>query len=368
MSRWPARFTPARTTSPAGGDETRLSQTLDVFGVGDRLLRERLLAVGVDPAGRLTVALARDAGRFFESAHHQLVLHQVSAKSAPRHLAVDQLWLFDLQVVEQLSDATTLNDPVFLYGTLFGPVSERAPLDAQQGQLAVTRADVLEAFLRSVPHRFGGAASQTGGGVERSHALLLPGESDDALERGEGFILALPVPPPELADSGGNGAQVRFVVHQVLEQLQGELDGKKRSMLSKLFVAGAKVAPRPHASLDELVDCCRRALGLLEGWPAPRVRHLFERVRGSSVSESSTPAPGGSLAVAPPRVTAPRNDEWMKDFVGAHRREGRAPQRVVSVTPASGSPSWMADFEERAEPAEPAPPPSTAPDWMKDFE
>ncbi len=372
MSRWPSRFTPARSPAPSGGDETRLAQSLDLFSIGDRFVREQLLAVGVDPSGRLSVASAREPGRFYESAHQQLVLHQVSAKRAPRHLAVDQLWLFDLQVVEQLSDANTLNDPVFLYGTLFGPVSEQLPLEARQGQLAVTRADVLEAFLRSVPHRFGASASQTGGGVELSHGLLLPGESDELLAQGTGFILALPVPPPELADAGGNGAQVRFVIHQLLEQLQGDLDGKKRSKLSKLFVASPKVVPGPHARVDELADCCTRALALMDDWPAPRVSTVFDRVQDArAMAPTFGSASSAPLTRAPPRTSAPRNDDWMRDFVSAHQSEGRPPERVVSVTPAAGSPAWMADFDQGkpAEPTRPEPAPSTGkPDWMKDFE
>jgi len=372
VTRWPSRFTLARAEAPPPGNETRIGQTLDLFSVGDRVLRDRLLAVGVDPAGRLTTADPRDPSCFFDSAHEQLVLHQVSAKARPRHLALDALWLFDLQVVEQVCDASTLNDPVFLYGTLFGPVTGGS-LEAKKGQLAVTRADVLEAFIRSVDHQFGAGARSDGGPVDKSHSLLLPGDSDDALERGQGFILAIPVPPPELADTQGNGAQVRFVVQQVLAQVQADVDGRKRSVLSKLFVAGPRVAPEPHASTERLVACSRAALALIEGWPAPRVQQLASRVRVSSSSAPvQTVAPAvRPLAAAPPRIDVARDDDWMKDFVVAHAKEGRAPEQVSSATPAHGRPAWMNDFgadaAERSAPKDP-PAPSTTPDWMKDFE
>jgi hypothetical protein len=349
-----------------------VSQLLDLFTLGDRLTRDRAIAVGVDTSGRLTTADPRDPARFFGSAYEQLVLHQVSAAAPPRHLALDALWLFDLQVVEQVCDASTLNDPVFLYGTLFGPVTGGS-LEAKQGQLAVTRADVLEAFIRSVDHRFGAGARSDGGPVDKSHSLLLPGDSDESLERGDGFILAIPVPPPEFADTQGNGAQVRLVVQQVLAQVQADVDGRKRSVLSKLFVAGPRVAPEPHASTERLVACSRAALALIEGWPAPRVHQLASRVRvSSSAARVQTVAPVlGPLAAAPPRIDLARDDDWMKDFVVAHAKEGRAPEQVSSATPARGRPAWMNDFEAGAPtPSAPneAPAPSTTPDWMKDFE
>lgn len=371
MTRWPSRFTPARTEPPGGGDETRIGQTLDLFSLGDRVLRERTVAVGVDPAGRLTTADPRDPSCFFDGAHQQLVLHQVSAKAGPRHLALDGLWLFDLQVVEQVTDPSTLNDPVFLYGTLFGPMGA-GPLEARKGQLAVTRADVLEAFVRSMEHRFGSGARTDGGPTDKSHSLLLPGDADEALDRGDGFILAVPVPPPELADTHGNGAQVRFVVHQVLAQVQADVDGRKRSVLSKLFVAGPKVAPEPHASTERLVECSKAALALIDGWPAPRVSALFSRVRPPVAFGQHVVTPvSSSLGAAPKRHDLARDDDWMKDFVAEHAREGRAPNQVSSATPAHGRPAWMNDFDTGAPvepPAERPAAPSTKPDWMKDFE
>lgn len=378
MSCWPAHFTPAKQPPQAGADDTRLVQVLDLFTLGDLLVRDTTLAVGVDASGRLQVAAPRDAERYFEGAHQQLVLHQVAMPAGPRHLSVDGVWLFDLQLVEQLTDPATLNDPVFLYGTLYGPVrgASTGPLPATHGQLAVTRADVLEAFVRAQP--FGTGARPGGGPSDKSLGLLLPGEPDGAIERGEGFVLALPVPPPEIADTGGNGAQVRLVVHQVLAQLQDELAGRKRSMLSKLFVSAPKVAVELHASTDELIRAAKVALSLFEGWPAPRVPHLFSRVgpaRSGSTSAAPAPttAPVRALAPAPPRTDRARDDDWMKDFLQAHASQGRPPARVTVATPAAGTAAWMSDFDSSSEPAappasKPAAPASTKPDWMKDFE
>jgi hypothetical protein len=375
VSRWPSHFTPAKQQPEPGADDARLTQVLDLFSLGDLLVRDSTLAAGVDTSGRLQVASPRDADRFFEAAHQQLVLHQVATPAGPRHLALDGLWLFDLQLVEQVTDAGTLNDPVFLYGTLYGPVRGPAagPLAATNGQLAVTRADVLEAFVRAQP--FGSGARPGGGPSDKSFGLLLPGEADGALERGEGFVLALPVPPPELADTGGNGAQVRLVVHQVLAQVQADLAGRKRSMLSKLFVSAPQVACELHAPVEELVRASRLALSLIDGWPAPRVRHLFSRVGPPRSGSTASPPPLASRPVAlpaPPR-TDRRDDDWMKDFLQAHAAEGRPPARVTVATPARGQSAWMADFEAPAEaPAapssKPAAAPSTRPDWMKDFE
>lgn len=367
MGRFPSHFTPAQKPVEPGSDDTRLVQVLDALSVGDQLLHDVSLAVGVDASGRLSVAGPRDPERFFEGAHQQLVLHQVSAPKGARHLAIDGLWFFDLQVVEQVSDATTLNDPVFLYGTLYGPVrgATSQPLSATHGQLAVTRADVLEAFVRAQP--FGAAARAGGGPSDRSWGLLLPGESETLLTRGEGFILALPVPPPELADTGGNGAQVRSIIHQVLTELQTDLAGRKRSVLSKLFVSAPSVAVELHASVDELISASRRALALLDGWPAPRVDALFSRVGPPRATATVAAAPR-ALAPTPRRADVARDDDWMKDFVNAHVAEGRAPSKL---TPARGTSSnWMSDFEEAPKPAPTpaAPAASTKPDWMKDFD
>lgn len=370
MGRFPSHFTPAPKPVEPGADDTRLVQVLDALSVGDQLIHDVALAVGVDASGRLSVAGPRAPERFFEGAHQQLVLHQVSAPKGARHLSVDGLWFFDLQVVEHVSDATTLNDPIFLYGTLYGPVrgATPQPLSATHGQLAVTRADVLEAFVRA--HPFGASARAGGGPSDRSWGLLLPGESETLLSRGEGFILALPVPPPELADTGGNGAQVRSIIHQVLGELQTDLAGRKRSVLSKLFVSAPSVAVELHASVDELISASRRALGLIDGWPAPRVDALFSRIgppRAVGASASVAPPPR-ALAPTPRRVDVARDDDWMKDFVNAHVAEGRAPAKV---TPARGTASnWMSDFEAAPEPApaKPAAPATSKPDWMKDFE
>jgi len=373
MGRYPSHFTPAQKPVERGADDTRLVQVLDALSVGDQLIHDASLAVGVDASGRLSVAGPRDPERFFEGAHQQLVLHQVSAPQGARHLAVDGLWFFDLQVVEQVSDATTLNDPVFLYGTLYGPVrgASTQPLNATHGQLAVTRADVLEAFVRAQP--FGASARAGGGPTDRSWGLLLPGESETLLNQGEGFILALPVPPAELSDTGGNGAMVRSIIHQVLSEVQTDLAGRKRSVLSKLFVSAPSVGVELHASVDELLSASRRALALIDSWPVPRVDALFSRVGPprAVAPVSSAVATPRALAPTPRRSDVARDDDWMKDFVNAHVAEGRAPARV---TPARGTAAnWMSDFDSSPPTKAPAPAakpaqPSAKPDWMKDLE
>jgi hypothetical protein len=373
VGRFPSHFTPSPKPVEPGGDDARLVQVLDLVGIGDQLVRDQQLAVGVDASGRLALASPGSIDQFFEAAHQQLVLHQVATRTGARHLAVDQLWLFDLQVMEQVSDASTLNDPVFLYGTLYGPARGPTTLTATQGQLAVTRGDLLEAFVRASP--FGGARPG-GAPSDKSVGLLLPAEVDGPLQHGEGFVLAHPVPPPELADTGGNGAQVRQLIHQLLTELQRDLDGRKRSTLSKLFVAGPKVEVPLHASHDQLLEAARRARSLLDGWPAPRVASLFDRVgpaRAASSHSAVVTASPVRLPTAPARVAKARDDDWMKDFVNAHVAQGSPPVKVTVTTPPSGRPGWMSDFDAPVEstPSENRPRPAQSgeakPDWMKDF-
>jgi hypothetical protein len=420
------RYFAARSTGPrplGTPVPALLAQVRDVFRLG---LGGPEVCVVADLKGHLHVFGAPDL--LPERLRTQL-LHRELAGGRPRTLDVAELWLFDPQVVEQPVNTPGINDPVHLFGRLYGPFGGvRAP-SVIEGGLTVTRADVLAGLVDELPYTYV-APGVDGAGPVCSHHLLLPGDTADALAGGEGVVLAWPTIPAELdphdlaneglctsllfdllaamqvdlraVDPGAPFARRELPVPsrsdaaRALEDEGWEIRGDTAvrldpslkhgvgSLLTSVFGvpdAMTRALPR-EGTLAEFVTITRDVLAELPGWPDARAATLRARVRPAI----APPAPSGTVPRLPPHTPRPSGSSTPSSTAPPPRPEGpahRSPRAAVPAEP----PAWLHDFS--ASPlrpparrttvrtpaagggrvdgtAQPAAP--AIPDWMKDFD
>ena len=349
-------------------------------------------------------------------ARTQLAFHEV-ASGRVLELHADELFIFDLQTIEMLPDAPGLNDALYLYGALRGPYPDRigTPTASIDGQLTVTRADLLAGLIDGVVNAF--AYAPDAHGARCVHALL-PGERADVIAGGRGVVLALPLVPGWLLDCPvPNDLVAAQILHDVLSALRRDLGAPadtpllpvpSRPALEKRLIAEGwriegdeAVRPKgrgvlgalqgserrrlpPQGTLDELVAEAKALLARMPDLPTAEMASLHRISRGTGSapvsaptqthvpSAQQAPTPSASAHAPRPRVAAASTD-WMKDFVDAHRSPARPAPRVStparSVAPGA-SPKWMGDFDEAEEAGTPEPSVESKPkqDWSKDFD
>jgi hypothetical protein len=318
-----------------------------------RDLRGDLHLVDVTPA--LPVAL-------------RAAIHQHELAAGLRTLAVDEVWLLDVDALEQLPDTPGTNDPIYLTGTLSGPWPE-APRSAR-GRVALTRADWLAGVTAGEPH-----AVRAGEG--RCLHAAIPVSREDELAAGRGYALAFALVPREIQPSEpSNEGVVAQLVHDVLGALRADLQAAKvahwlvreklpvpsRSALEAELVAdGWKIrgnsAVRPlgpnaglsgflsmalgvdwdrrillpkEAPLGAFLDLARKMLVSFDDFPDARANALARRVEGVAVapprSAQAAPLTG---AIALPTRPAGEREEWEAHF----RRPASSPGLGARVTP-----------------------------------
>jgi len=366
--------------------------------------------VTLDVGGALRVCDAHGSKDLPPPVQEDLSHHELSGVGAPWHLTAQDLFLFNVSVLEQPLATPGLNDPVHLYGTLFGPVDGVTIPAGVRGQLTVTRADVLSGLVQGAAHPFRSRNDVRSG---RCFHALLPGGNDAETASGRGLVLAYPVLPAELgADDVSNELLVSQMLHDLLGALQADLrsEGKSHpltntllpcpsraallaelqsrgfaikgdtavrnrgaggSMLTSVFGAltADKLPIPPEGTVEDFLELARASLSAFEGWPSSRAQHLARQLglRNASpqvprVEPGVTPvvspyAPRTGASAAPPSVdfsTGPQG--WMQDFMGP-ATTSKAGARVTVARPV-------------AAPAPPPPAPqkkSGNPGWMEDF-
>lgn len=377
----------------------------------------RELLIATELGGGLRV-VACDRERLPQRVRTQLAFHEVAAGRSIE-LAANELYVLDVQALEMLPDAPGPNDALYLYGALRGPYPALLgkPAASVEGQLTVTRADLLGGLIDGVASAFAYAPEPRG---SRCVHALLPGERADAIEAGRGIVLALPLAPAWTLDPVvPNDLVVAQMVHDVLGALRGDLGvadepplpvpsraaleaqlvaagwriegdaavrARGRGMLGAVFGGSERRALPREGTLDELIAEARACLARMPGIPSAEALALQRRAgrRPLVLRPPTTPPqpPQPPARPAPPqpprprpRVETPRSD-WMKDFVEAHRSPARprpkvtAPARAVAP---EATPAWMADFGEPDEPADapadaPADEPKPPRDWSEDFD
>ena len=324
-----------------------------------------------------------------------------------RQIEAAEIYLFYLQVMEQLPEAPGLNDPIYLYGTLFGPYPSASPVAGIEGQLTITRADLLEGMLLGANFAF--RFSGNGDGPPRCFHLALPAAGEEEIRQGRGIVIAYPLLPPELIVTDVTNElftcrliydtlaalkedaaeeQIHHPLNQITlpvpsramleQQLQTEgyeikddkavrkfrRDGEESGLLSTVLgvLLNESLKLPPEGRPEDFVDLARLTLQGLPGWPTGRALALQNRIK-------SAPAVSGHRTITPPPVppqaaySRPKlppppkslNDDppsWVQDFIINHQGSNTAKPHLTSYSPHdTNSPDWMKDFADNAIPS-----------------
>lgn len=415
------------TEERSTGDPSRVAYVQDILRLGSAETSDREWIVAVDLDGSLDLVAVEDREALPGEAQRGLAQHEVSSGARVRHVNARELFLFAVELVEQPADTPGLNDLVYLYGRLTGPFP-RVPgtaLPASNGQLAATRADILEGLVRAAPYAFCHPIPFGARSAPRSFHMMLPGGRVEDIEAGRSIVLAYPMLSTEISTlDAGNEALTVQILHDLLRALEDDRSRAGHPPLPRRVPVPSRVAyaaqleaagwhvkgdratrmPTPRNAMGALIArvfyretvdlppegttadffaVARLALESLE-WPDERSRVLHGRCRASTAGPRAVPAPAPASpavpprpAPLPPRVQRPRRDDWMKDFIGAHAKTKGTPPRITSsrvtssssLSPSPKSVDWRRDFETVKEPGESREDQRPAePDWMKDFE
>lgn len=423
MSRTLPRYFVGRADaqSPGRSPDVSLSPThiLDSFFTGSRHLEEREWIVAVDIFGGLQFLPDTQRASLPEPVQHELAFNEISNANPGRLIEASEVFLFDLQLLEQPAGTPGWNDPVYLYGRLYGPYPESAgePQGGVEGQLTLTRGDLLQGLVGEAAGAFrcagtGVAADQ----ARRCFHLLLPGDAEEEIRRGAGLILAYPLLPAELITYDvSNEIVVSQLLYDLLSALKEDLEREQaehplrrltlpvpsraaleqqlrsqgyeiegdtarrkvdagegfKGLLASVFGAlmSDSLELPPEAEVDELLDLAKRVLMSLPGWPSPRARALRDCVKPAPARRKVHPAPlpprtpqlGAPLPpVRPPHPARRSNEppEWMKDFISAHQQLDSPPPRLTSTTVLKPH-TVSAKITDSSR---------TEPEWLKDFE
>jgi hypothetical protein len=388
---------------------------IDSFFIGGRHLVERELAIGVDCLGNLRAMPLDDFDMFPVTARTELAYHDMSGGGQRRMLEATEFSLFRLELLEQPAGTPGWNDPVYLYGTLYGPwpSSDRKHAAGIEGQLTITRGDLLEGMVRGSGHAFRYAGSDGKGGQDvRCFHLLLPGGREDEIRGGSGIVLAYPLLPAELTLTDvSNELVVSQLLYDVLVALKEDLEREQivhplrsivlpvpsreileRQLMSQGYeikgdaavkkaeagggfqgilatVFGPFMSDRlelpPEGEPDEFLDLAVTTLNTLSGWPSPRIAALRSCVKPvpaeayrNALTRRAAPAP--QIRVPQPHMIqrpaqlrpvrlVNETPDWMRDFIAAHREPGAPPPRLTSTS----APNLKSKAQEL--------------EWMKDF-
>ncbi|HKX28814.1 MAG TPA: hypothetical protein VJ302_14045 [Blastocatellia bacterium] len=425
----------AQDSDHSSDEVAPLAHVLDSFLTGDGRLNERGWVVATDCLGHLHLLPDSDRESFPASIQNELAFHELSAGGRTRQtrsIQASQVFLFHFELLEQLAGAPGFNDPVYLYGTLYGPCpeapegpsGEETRMIGIEGQLAVSRGDVMEALIQGTEYAFRYALPRDESGpAQRCFHLLLPGGGDEETTRGADLILAYPLLPVELRSAGVSN---EFVVSQVIydllsaikedaireqvehplrsmvlpvpsrsvleQELQSQgytINGDQavkpktgagaRGLLAAVFgpLINDRLELPPEGTVDEFLGLAGQALAAMPGWPPPRTTALRSRVR---------PAPSRlrladrvPFSPAPPRIQPPNAPALPRV---------RTARPVQKARPGNEPPAWMQDFiAAHCRPESPPPkltstaapkPPrgdrakrgsaAVPPEWMKDFD
>ena len=401
---------------------------LDSFFVGGRHVSEREYIVTVDQANELNLLPGEDKSVFANEVQSELTYADMVG-SGGRLLDAAEFYLFSVQLLEQPGDTPGLNDPVYLYGTLYGPfpaTSSTQPAGLE-GQLTVTRGDLLEGLIQALKHPFAVTPEGDGGPAMRSLHITLAGDREEEIARGAGIVLAYPLLPGEIIQTNpSNELIVTQMLYDVLSSLKDDMVKEKvnnplrtmtlpvpnRMLLEEQlkqrgytiegntavikttvtqgfqgFLASAfgsimkdRLELPPEGTLNEFLQIAERALKSFNGWPPKRIWALQQRVTPASAdirmraARFSTPsAPPRQVKVPTPTAAPPPTQTH------AHGRPRTTSQGQLST--------WMKDFvDSHQKPGAPAarlttanvvpparntpPPPARArkAEWMNDFE
>lgn len=353
------------------------SHAIDSFFLGGRHVVEREWLVTIDVGGGLRPMSDDELSGLPSVVQQDLAFNEVIGSAAQRSIEGTEFYLFHLEALEQPPETPGLNDPVYLYGTLYGPFPSKSQENYRgiQGQLTVNRIDLLAGFVNSAPYSFH-YQTGAGGSTQRCFNILLPGDREEEIMRGKGIVFAYPLMPGDIGmGEPWNEFLVSNLIFDMLTALKDDLEKEnvshplcrmtlpvtsryslEQELQSRGYVIKGEVASRPpgaaiglpslvtkalgcivkdtynlppEGDIDEYMRIARDALSRLPGYPPPRTKALASRVHAASVEARAGTArktaaaprvintPTGNVSQPPPAKA--RKADWMNDFIETHR-------------------------------------------------
>lgn len=246
MGDFPPYFTPDQGSAPAPLSGAPALQVIDFFHLSGPHAPGGDAAVTLDARGDLSLADPLASGGLGPQALREVQAARLAGSA--RQLDLESVHLFAIQSLAPVADQPGLNDVVLLHGKLFGPFPAAAPT-AREGTLAVTRADLLEGFLRGLGTSFRGLPAQEPNAPPRWIPFHLPAADEDDVEVGLGTVLAWPLMGqlPEHGEAGNTGPAMAL-----LEQLLAETKKDPSAQGSSLGELRVPVASR--AALETALE------------------------------------------------------------------------------------------------------------------
>ncbi len=394
------------------------THAIDSFFLGGRHVVEREWLVTIDACGTLRPLADDEISDLPSVVQQDLAFNEVIGSAAQRSIEGTEFYLFHLEALEQPPETPGLNDPVYLYGTIYGPFPSKSQDNYRgiQGQLTVNRIDLLAGFVNSAAYSFH-YQTDAGGATQRCFNVLLPGDREEEIMRGKGIVFAYPLMPGDIGmGEPWNEFLVSNLIFDMLSALKDDLEKEKIShplcnmtlpvtsrysleqeLQSRGYTIKGEVATRPpgaaiglpsvvskalgyvvqdkytlppEGDVDEFVRIARDALSRLPGYPPPRAKALASRVHAASVEARANTArktaapprpiktPTGAVSQPPP-VKAKKAD-WMNDFITTHRTTSSANDtRLTNLSQIAASAETTKKQQASRSPAQPS--------WMNDF-
>lgn len=397
---------------------------IDSFFIGGRHLVEREWVVTIDSAGYLKATDGEKLGALPTEVQQDLAFNEVIGSAASRTLDSSSVYLFYLEALEQPPETPGLNDPVYLYGTLYGPYPSSSGDAARgiNGQLTINRMDLLAGLVDSAKFAFN--YQSVGSDTLRCFNLLLPGDREEEIAQGKGLVMAYPLMPAEVVmGEPWNEIVVSGLLYDVLSALKEDLEKEnvshplrnttlpvpnrawlEQQLETNGYQIKGNVATRlpgantgipkmlsyalghlikdkttlpPQGSIDDFIRIAESTIKHLPDFPSKRLKALRSRVRAVSPEARAQGSRAKSAPPQPARIPsgqlfpaqmgnapAAKKVDWMQDFITKHRPSGAGETRLTTMSGLANS---------RA--AKPAKKPAKAesklnakPDWMSDFD
>jgi hypothetical protein len=316
---------------------------IDSFFLGGRHVVEREWLVTIDAAGYLKALADEELSELPEPVQQDLAFNEVIGSAASRSMDGVEFYVFHLEALEQPPETPGLNDPVYLYGTIYGPfpAASNESFRGIQGQLTVNRIDLLAGVVNSAQFSF---HYQTGaaGATSRCFNILLPGDREEEIMRGKGLVMTYPLMPADVGlGDPWNEFLVSSLIYDMLAALKEDIVKEKvnhplkdmtlpvvsrfsfeKELESQGYVIKGETAMRqpgaagglpnllpdvlnkplpsavtnaigrmikdkftlpPEGTVDDFIALARQTLEKLPNYPPPRAKALQSRVRSASV-------------------------------------------------------------------------------------
>lgn len=316
---------------------------IDSFFLGGRHVVEREWLVTIDAGGFLKAVADGELSDLPEPVQQDLAFNEVIGSAASRSMDGVEFYIFHLEALEQPPETPGLNDPVYLYGTIYGPfpAASEESYRGIQGQLTVNRIDLLAGVVNSAQYCF---HYQTGaaGATQRCFNILLPGDREEEIMRGKGLVMTYPLMPGDIGlGDPWNEFLVSTLIYDMLTALKEDIQKEKvnhplkdmtlpvvsrfsfeKELEAQGYVIKGETAMRqpgaagglpnllpdvlnkplpnavtnaigriikdkftlpPEGTVDDFIALAQQTLAKLPGYPPPRAKALQSRVRSASV-------------------------------------------------------------------------------------